>query len=60
MKYCPCCSTELIERDHIHICPRNEIGDCYFDGYEQSHIEYHQLKDYPQDSAFDITEVIAD
>ncbi|CAK1846661.1 Cysteine-rich CPCC protein [Vibrio crassostreae] len=56
MKYCPCCSTELISQDDVHICPRNEIGD----GYEQSHIEYHQLKDYPQDSAFDIAEIIAD
>ena len=58
MKYCPCCSTELISRDDVHICPRNEIGEM--SSVEQSHIEYHQLKDYPQDSAFDIDEIIAD
>ncbi|NOI86555.1 hypothetical protein [Vibrio sp. 99K-1] len=60
MKYCPCCSTELISRDEVHICPRNEIGDCYFDGYEQSQLEYHKLKDYPHDSAFELAEVITD
>ncbi|GMM87254.1 hypothetical protein F2Z80_06195 [Vibrio fortis] len=35
MKYCPFCSTELIERHHVQVCPRNEIGECRFDGYEQ-------------------------
>ncbi|PMM49102.1 hypothetical protein [Vibrio splendidus] len=35
IKHCPCCSTELVIKDHIHVCPRNEIGDCYFDGYDQ-------------------------
>ena len=35
VKHCPCCSTELVIKDHIHVCPRNEIGDCYFDGYDQ-------------------------
>ncbi|MEZ8378855.1 hypothetical protein LTQ03_00035 [Vibrio splendidus] len=35
IRHCPCCSTELVIKDHIHVCPRNEIGDCYFDGYDQ-------------------------
>ncbi|USD34482.1 MULTISPECIES: hypothetical protein [Vibrio] len=28
---CPICHTEMLERSNIHICPRNDIGDCSFD-----------------------------
>ena len=60
MKHCPSCSTELVARDDVQICPRNEIGDCYFDGYEQYQLEYHQLKNNQQDSTFDIADIVAD
>lgn len=60
MKHCPSCSTELVARDDVQICPRNEIGDCYFDGYEQYQLEYHQLKHSQQDSTFDIADIVAD
>ena len=60
MKHCPSCSTELVARYDVQICPRNEIGDCYFDGYEQYQLEYHQLKNNQQDSTFDIADIVAD
>ena len=60
MKHCPSCSTELVARDDVQICPRNEIGDCYFDGYEQYQLEYHQFKNNQQDSTFDIVDIVAD
>ncbi|WFB49657.1 hypothetical protein [Vibrio coralliilyticus] len=28
---CPLCHTEMLERSNIHICPRNDIGDCSYD-----------------------------
>lgn len=28
---CPICHTEMLERSNIHVCPRNEIGDCSYD-----------------------------
>lgn len=28
---CPICRTEMIERSSIHVCPRNDIGDCPYD-----------------------------
>ena len=36
-KYCPICQTELIDRSHYLICPRNNIGGCVYDGYEGHH-----------------------
>lgn len=36
-KYCPICQTELIDRSHYLICPRNNIGECAYDGYEDHH-----------------------
>ena len=44
MKHCPSCSTELVARDDVQICPRNEIGDCYFDRYEQYQLEYADVE----------------
>ncbi|MEZ9059754.1 hypothetical protein [Vibrio pelagius] len=48
MKYCPFCSTELIEKHHAQVCPRNEIGECRFDGYE--HYEQRMLADFSPDN----------
>ena len=28
---CPICHTEMLERSNIHVCPRNDIGDCTYD-----------------------------
>ena len=33
-KYCPNCRTELIDHCNRFVCPRNEIGECTYDGYE--------------------------
>jgi len=30
-KFCPICQTEMLERSNIHVCPRNDIGDCSYD-----------------------------
>lgn len=30
---CPICHTEMLERSNIHVCPRNEIGDCSYDAH---------------------------
>lgn len=35
MTVCPSCKTEMISRNGIHVCPRNEIGDCAFDAYTE-------------------------
>lgn len=34
-KYCPICQTELIGRSQYSVCPRNSIGECAYDGYEE-------------------------
>ncbi len=36
-KYCPICQTELIGRSQYSVCPRNNIGECAYDGYEEHH-----------------------
>ncbi|WP_155400308.1 hypothetical protein [Vibrio campbellii] len=36
-KYCPVCQTEMIDRSNYFICPRNNIGECAYDGYEDHH-----------------------
>lgn len=36
-KYCPICQTELIGRSQYSVCPRNSIGECAYDGYEDLH-----------------------
>ncbi len=35
MIHCPSCRTELVSRNNVPVCPRNEIGECHFDGYSQ-------------------------
>ncbi|MDE1222390.1 hypothetical protein MCT05_16590 [Vibrio aestuarianus] len=30
-KLCPICQTEMLERSNMHVCPRNDIGDCSYD-----------------------------
>lgn len=35
MKVCPSCYSEMISRSGFHVCPRNEIGDCRFNGYDR-------------------------
>lgn len=30
---CPICNTEMLERSNIHVCPRNDIGDCSYDAF---------------------------
>ncbi|MCG9639990.1 hypothetical protein L1D22_08735 [Vibrio sp. Isolate34] len=57
MKHCPFCSTELIVRDDVKLCPRHDIGDCYFDGYEQHQLEHHQFLSNQREPAFDIVEL---
>jgi protein PhnA len=32
-RICPMCQTPMVERNNIHVCPRNEIGDCAYDPY---------------------------
>ncbi|PSW18178.1 hypothetical protein C9I98_17510 [Photobacterium sanctipauli] len=46
-KYCPCCNTELFDRSNAYVCPRNEIGECIYDGYEAFRLEEesHNLKE---------------
>ncbi|MGF1734084.1 hypothetical protein [Photobacterium satsumensis] len=46
-KYCPYCSTELLDHCNILVCPRNNIGECTYDGYEEYrlHEEPHNLKE---------------
>ncbi|GEM76745.1 hypothetical protein [Vibrio sagamiensis] len=39
-KYCPICHTEMIDRSNYFICPRNNIGECIYDGYEDKNLEY--------------------
>ena len=39
-KYCPICQTELIGRSQYSVCPRNSIGECAYDGYEEHHAHY--------------------
>lgn len=29
--FCPICRTEMVERAHVLVCPRNDIGDCCYD-----------------------------
>lgn len=38
-KLCPICQTEMVERSNIHVCPRNEIGDCSYDALNFVHEE---------------------
>ncbi|GEA60729.1 hypothetical protein VCO01S_19220 [Vibrio comitans NBRC 102076] len=35
MKVCPSCYSEMVSRSGIYVCPRNEIGDCRFNGYDK-------------------------
>ncbi len=35
MSHCPSCRTELVSRNNVPVCPRNEIGECHFDGYSE-------------------------
>ncbi|MCQ1061227.1 hypothetical protein LRP52_46625 [Photobacterium sp. ZSDE20] len=46
-KYCPYCSTEMLEHCNVFVCPRNNIGECTYDGYEvcRLHAETHNLKE---------------
>jgi protein PhnA len=45
-KLCPNCRTEMIERSNIHVCPRNEIGDCSYDALSLTHeMPAYQLND---------------
>lgn len=34
MKVCPSCYSEMVSRSGIQVCPRHEIGDCRFNGYD--------------------------
>lgn len=31
--HCPICHTEMLERSNLHVCPRNDIGDCTYDAF---------------------------
>jgi hypothetical protein len=33
-KYCPYCTTELVDSADVPTCPRHAIGDCTYDGYQ--------------------------
>lgn len=38
MKVCPSCRSELVSRSGINVCPRNEIGECCFDAYQDMNV----------------------
>lgn len=35
-RYCPNCGIEMIDKNHVSICPRNDIGECSYDGYQNT------------------------
>ena len=35
-KYCPNCGIEMIDKNQVSICPRNDIGECSYDGYRDA------------------------
>ena len=35
-RYCPNCGIEMIDKNQVSICPRNDIGECSYDGYKNS------------------------
>ena len=35
-KYCTNCGIEMIDKNQVSICPRNDIGECSYDGYQNS------------------------
>ncbi|MCG9677618.1 hypothetical protein [Vibrio sp. Isolate24] len=45
---CPICHTEMLERSNIHICPRNDIGDCSFDAFSLGESEPASLLNQEQ------------
>ncbi|WP_082008435.1 hypothetical protein [Photobacterium gaetbulicola] len=54
-KYCPYCRTELLDHCNILVCPRNDIGECTYDGYEVYRLyeETHNLKERHNSSIHD-------
>jgi len=45
---CPICHTEMLERSNIHVCPRNDIGDCSYDALNMEDENYSLMLDQSQ------------
>lgn len=61
-KYCPNCRTELLNHCNIFVCPRNDIGECTYDGYEEYRLreEPHNIRErhshLPHENAFSLVD----
>ncbi|MDF2153832.1 hypothetical protein [Vibrio sp. CAU 1672] len=48
-RYCPICRTEMVDRNRIAVCPRNDIGECSYDGYLDHQMQTASVTTTPQD-----------